>query len=35
MKNDVLTANTVQWVAKLLGKHITQNKYYDFNSNPI
>ena len=25
----------IQWVAKLLGTHITQNKYYDFNSNPI
>ena len=25
----------VQWVAKLLGTHISQNKYYDFNSNPI
>ena len=28
-------ANEVQWVAKLLGTHITQNKYYDFKSNPI
>ena len=27
--------NELQWVVKLLGTHITQNKYYDFNSNPI
>ena len=25
----------LQWVVKLLGTHITQNKFYDFNSNPI
>ena len=25
----------VQWFAKLLGTLITQNKYYDFNSNPM
>ena len=24
----------LQWAAKLLGTQITQNKYYDFNSNP-
>ena len=30
-----ISRDTKQWVAKLLGTHITQNKYYDFNSNSV
>jgi hypothetical protein len=29
------TTAKIQWVSKLLGTHIIQNKSYDFNENPI